>query len=238
MDNKKFLVITPTYNEAENIEQFITSVLKKDVSLLIVDDNSPDGTGDVIKKIKKEISNVYSIHRSGKKGLGSAYKEGFQWAIDNNYEYIIEMDADFSHRMKDLDKLINNADKADLLLGSRYVLGGGSIGWDRKRKLLSSSANLLTKFIIGTSANDITTGFRLYSSHTLKKLNYKNISSDGYAFQIEMFYLYFIEGNSIMEIPIQFEERRLGKSKMSKKIILEALLLIFKLMYKRLNIFR
>ena len=143
------------------------------------------------------------------------------------------MDADFSHRLIDLDKLIENANKADLVLGSRYIPGGGSIGWDRKRKLLSSSANFLTKLVIGTHTKDITSGFRLYSSSSLKTVDYENISSDGYAFQIEMLYLYFIKNMKVIEVPIQFEERRLGKSKMSNKIIYEAIRLLLKLIKKR-----
>ncbi|MDC3404572.1 polyprenol monophosphomannose synthase [Acidimicrobiia bacterium] len=235
MNNKKILVITPTYNEVENIEEFVSLVLKKSVSLLIVDDNSPDGTGKVITELKKQFNNLYSIHRVGRLGLGSAYKEGFQWAINNKFQYVIEMDADFSHRLVDLDELIKNAGESDLILGSRYIPGGGSIGWDRKRKLLSASANLITRLIIGTQTKDITSGFRLYTSSSLNNVDYKSVSSDGYAFQIEMFYLYFIADKKILEIPIQFEERRLGKSKMNNKIIIEALLLLQKLLLKRLN---
>ena len=235
MKNKNILVITPTYNEAGNIEQFISSVLTRNVSLLIVDDNSPDGTGDIIKNLEKQIDSLFSIHRIEKMGLGSAYKEGFRWAIKNGFKYIVEMDADFSHRLIDLDKLIENAEKGDLILGSRYTQGGGSIGWDRKRKLLSSSANLITRLVIGTQTKDITSGFRIYTTSSLTKVNYENVSSDGYAFQIEMFYLYFITNKKVLEVPIQFEERRLGKSKMNNKIIFEAIQLLYKLMIRRIN---
>jgi dolichol-phosphate mannosyltransferase len=233
MKNKNILVITPTYNEADNIDQFISAVLERNVSLLIVDDNSPDGTGDIVKNLKNKYEYLFSIHRKEKLGLGSAYKEGFSWGINNGFQYIIEMDADFSHRLIDLDKLIENANKADLVLGSRYIPGGGSIGWDRKRKLLSLSANFLTKLVIGTHTKDITSGFRLYSSSSLNTVDYENVSSDGYAFQIEMLYLYFIKNMKILEVPIQFEERRLGKSKMSNKIIYEAIQLLLKLIKKR-----
>ena len=235
MKNKNILVITPTYNEADNIDQFISAVLQRNVSLLIVDDNSPDGTGDIVKNLKNKYEYLFSIHRKEKLGLGSAYKEGFSWGIKNGFQYIIEMDADFSHRLIDLDNLIENANKADLVLGSRYIPGGGSIGWDRKRKLLSSSANFLTKLVIGTHTKDITSGFRLYSSSSLNTVDYENVSSDGYAFQIEMLYLYFIKNMKVLEVPIQFEERRLGKSKMSNKIIFEAIQLLLKLIMKRIK---
>ena len=184
MKNKNMLVI-PTYNEADNIDQFISAVLERNVSLLIVD---IDGTGDIVKNLKNKYEYL-SIHRKEKLGLGSAYKEGFGWGIKNGFQYMVEMDADFSHRLIDLDNLIENANKADLVLGSRYIAGGGSIGWDRKRKLLSSSANFLTKLVIGTHTKDITSGFRLYSSSSLNTVDYENVSSDGYAFQIEMLYL-------------------------------------------------
>ena len=235
MKNTNILIITPTYNEAENVEQFISSVLERNVSLLIVDDNSPDGTGDIIKNLENQYDCLFSIHRKEKLGLGSAYKEGFRWAISNGFKYIVEMDADFSHRLIDLDKLIENAEKGDLILGSRYTPGGGSIGWDRKRKLLSYSANLITRLLIGTQIRDITSGFRLYNSSSLNNIKYESVSSDGYAFQIEMFYLYFIANKKVVEIPILFEERRLGKSKMNKKIIYEAIQLLVKLLAKRIN---
>ena len=235
MKNINILVITPTYNEAENIKQFISSVLERNVSLLIVDDNSPDGTGNIIKNLENQYDSLFSIHRMEKLGLGSAYKEGFRWAISNGFEYIVEMDADFSHRIIDLDKLIENAKNGDLILGSRYTPGGGSIGWDKKRKLLSYSANLITRLVIGTQIRDITSGFRIYTSSSLNNIEYESVSSDGYAFQIEMFYLYYITNKKIIEIPILFEERRLGKSKMNKKIISEAIQLLIKLLGKRLD---
>lgn len=236
MKNIDILIITPTYNEAENIEQFVSSVLERNVSLLIVDDNSPDGTGDIIKNLENQYDFLFSIHRIEKLGLGSAYKEGFRWAISNGFKYIVEMDADFSHRLIDLDKLIENSEKGDLILGSRYTPGGGSIGWDRKRKLLSYSANLITRLVIGTQIRDITSGFRIYTTSSLNNIKYESVSSDGYAFQIEMFYLYYIANKKVIEIPILFEERRLGKSKMNKKIISEAIQLLIKLLGKRISI--
>jgi len=148
----------------------------------------------------------------------------------------VEMDADFSHRLIDLDKLIENSEKGDLILGSRYTPGGGSIGWDRKRKLLSYSANLITRLVIGTQIRDITSGFRIYTTSSLNNIKYESVSSDGYAFQIEMFYLYYIANKKVIEIPILFEERRLGKSKMNKKIISEAIQLLIKLLGKRISI--
>lgn len=224
--NKKFLVITPTYNEIDNIEFFINSILEKPLSLLIIDDNSPDGTGRLVNNIKSKYKNLFSIHRDSKQGLGSAYREGFDWAIDNNYQFVVEMDADFSHRMIDLDSLIREAESSDLTIGSRYIKGGGSEGWDKKRKLLSYIANLVTKKIIGTIVNDLTSGFRVYNTSSLKNIGYEKIKSDGYSFQIEMVYLYYINKKTIKEVPILFEERRLGSSKMSKEIIFEAVKLL------------
>ena len=227
MKKKNLLVIVPTYNESENITSFINLILKKDLDLLIVDDNSPDNTGIIVNELIKKYNNLYQISRKQKLGLGSAYKEGFKWAINNNYSHIVIMDADFSHRFLDLDKLILIIDDTDLLLGSRYITGGGSEGWDWKRKLLSSLANKISRTIIGTKLNDLTTGFRIYNASTLSTTNFEDVTSDGYAFQIEMVNLFLEKKRFIKEVPIIFEERRLGKSKMDKKIIIEALILLF-----------
>jgi len=232
MSNKSVLVITPTYNESENIKSFINKIIKKDLSLLIIDDNSPDGTSEIVRSLQNEFKNLYLIIREKKLGLGSAYKEGFSWGIDNGFKNLVEMDADFSHRMVDLDKLISSIESADLILGSRYVNGGGSIGWDNKRKLLSKYANLISKFVIRTKVNDLTTGFRVYTASSLKLVKYGAVKSDGYAFQIEMVSLYLNNKFNVKEVPIIFEERRLGKSKMSWKIILEAAVLLTKIFLK------
>ena len=237
MKKNNLLVIVPTYNEAENINSFINLILKKDLDLLIIDDNSPDNTGKIVNELIKSFPNLYKIDRNKKLGLGSAYKEGFKWAINNDYSHIVTMDADFSHRFNDLDNLIAELNSADLILGSRYVLYGGSEGWDWKRKLLSLSANKVSKTIIGTKLNDLTTGFRIYNTKALKTTKFENVSTDGYAFQIEMVYLFLDNRKLIKEVPIIFEERRLGKSKMNDRIIFEALILLFRFMILRIKKF-
>ena len=232
---ENILIITPTFNEKENIEPFINSVMGLDLSLLIVDDNSPDKTYEVVKKLQKKYKNLFLIQRAKKLGLGSAYKEGFDWGIEKKYDYIIEMDADFSHRFEDLTNMISHIDDYDFILGSRYVYGGGSEGWDYKRKMLSLKANQLTKKIIKTNINDLTTGFRIYKVDSLSKLNYSNLISDGYSFQIEMAYLFIKYNFKINEVPIIFLESRLGKSKMSWKIIIEAFKTLLYLYFQRIK---
>ena len=227
MGMSNFLVITPTFNEIENIESFIDKISELNLDLLIVDDNSPDGTGEFVNEKIKQYENLYLLSRESKQGLGSAYRMGFDWALDKAYKYVIQMDADFSHRINDLVKLIENIDDLDILIGSRYVSGGNTTGWSLRRKLLSSFANKLSRLLIGGKIRDMTSGFRIYSEKSLNLIPYNNITSDGYSFQIEMT-LRCVEKNlSIKEVPIIFNERRVGKSKMSKKIIVEALIFLF-----------
>ena len=220
------LTIIPTYNEADNIEEFIEEVSKLDISILFVDDNSPDGTGEIIKKKSLNNDQIYLIERPSKLGLGSAYRDGFSWGIEKNFKFFIEMDADFSHQFKDLEKILSISQNHDLVIGSRYVNGGGSRGWDTKRKLLSSFANKASRLILRTNIRDLTSGFRCYSLNALEKINFSSTLSDGYSFQIEMSLRSIENKLSIKEVPIIFNERRLGKSKMSKRIVLEALLFL------------
>lgn len=231
--NDKVLVVTPTYNEAENINHYCNAILDLNLDLLIVDDCSPDKTYEIIQELQKKNKKLFMILRSEKKGLGSAYKEGFEWALNQNYDFIVEMDADFSHRIEDLERMLLNKNAADLILGSRYIDGGGSHGWDIKRKTLSYVANLVTKIIIGTDVRDLTTGFRIYKSEKLKQTNFNNIKSDGYSFQIEMVNLFLKKTYTILEVPIIFYERRLGKSKMNYTIIIEAFTTLFSLFLNR-----
>jgi len=220
------LVIIPTYNEKENIYDFINEICKYDVSVLIVDDNSPDGTGEIVKKLSLVSDQVNLLSRNSKQGLGSAYRDGFKWGIEKYYKYFIEMDADYSHRFEDLDQLLAESHLQDVVIGSRYISGGGSEGWDMKRKILSRAANKISRVVLKSNIQDMTSGFRCYSVHALSLINFQNTNSDGYSFQIEMT-LRSIEKNlSIKEVPIIFNERRLGKSKMSKRIVLEALLFL------------
>ena len=231
------LVVIPTYNEIDNIEDFVNQIIKFNVDILIVDDNSPDGTGDLVQKLSENLSQVNLLKRSGKLGLGSAYREGFKWGLNEGYKYLIEMDADFSHSFSDLNNILQNSKNFDVVIGSRYIPGGGSNGWDFKRKLLSSYANKLSKVLLRSKINDMTSGFRSYSSEALNEINYFSTKSDGYSFQIEMTIRSIEKKLSIKEVPIIFTERSLGNSKMSKKIVYEAFLFLLNNGVKRwLNI--
>ena len=227
------LVIIPTYNEIDNIEEFIIQISNFDVSVLIVDDNSPDGTGKVVEDISKINKKIKLMKRSEKLGLGSAYRDGFKWGLDKGYSYLLEMDADFSHRFEDLVKILEASSSADMIIGSRYIEEGGSIGWDTRRKMLSSFANKLSKFLLKTKINDMTSGFRCYSNKALFEISYATTKYDGYAFQVEMSARAVQKQLSIKEVPIIFNERRLGNSKMSKKIVYEAFLYLVKNGMKR-----
>ena len=231
------LVVIPTYNEIDNIEDFVNQIIKINVDILIVDDNSPDGTGDLVQKLSENLSQVNLLKRSGKLGLGSAYRDGFKWGLNEGYKYLIEMDADFSHSFSDLNNILQNSKNFDVVIGSRYIPGGGSNGWDFKRKLLSSYANKLSKVLLRSNINDMTSGFRSYSSEALNEINYFSTKSDGYSFQIEMTIRSIEKKLSIKEVPIIFTERSLGNSKMSKKIAYEAFLFLLNNGVKRwLNI--
>ena len=222
------LVIVPTYNEVKNIEKFLKELLQFDVSVLVVDDNSPDGTSDVVSKLLENYENIYLKNRSAKLGLGSAYRDGFKWGLEKNFNYLIEMDADFSHRFTDLESILNSSNSSDVVIGSRYIRGGGSSGWDFKRKLLSKYANLISMLLLRSHVRDMTSGFRCYNSKTLELIEYYNTSTNGYSFQIEMTLRSVVKKLNILEIPILFTERELGNSKMSQNIVLEALSFLLK----------
>ena len=234
MGKSNYLVITPTFNEIENIDLFINKILDLHLDILIVDDNSPDGTGKFVNNKKEQFKNLHLLSRESKQGLGSAYRMGFDWAIDKEYEYVIQMDADFSHRINDLIRLIEFDQDFDILIGSRYVPGGNTTGWSSRRKLLSFLANKLSKFLVGGNINDLTSGFRIYSQESLNTIPYNDITSDGYSFQIEMTSLFINTSLNYIETPITFEERRQGQSKMNFGIILEASIKIFSIFLKRI----
>ena len=227
------LVVIPTYNEIDNIPDFVSEISKFNVSVLFVDDNSPDGTGELISKISESNPKINILNRPSKQGLGSAYRDGFGWGIEKGYEFFIEMDADFSHRFDDLKNILEVSPNFDLIIGSRYVSGGGSQGWDFKRKLLSSTANSTSRILLRSQVKDMTSGFRCYSKKSLNEIKYQQTQSDGYSFQIEMTLRCVEKKLSIKEVPIIFNERRVGKSKMSKKIIVEALIFLFNNGFKR-----
>ena len=229
MDYQKYIIIIPTYNEKSNIKKLIPILKKYNLHVLVVDDNSPDNTAVEVKHLITKFDHIYLLERSSKQGLGSAYREGFKFALDKGYEYLIQMDADFSHTVKDLISMIKQSNEFDLVIGSRYIKGGETIGWNKSRKLLSKTANLYSRFLCGYKIYDSTSGFRIYSSKALISNNYQKTKSDGYGFQIEMTFRSFVKDLKIIEVPINFHERREGKSKMSRKIIFEAIFLVIRL---------
>ncbi len=232
------LVIIPTYNEKENIHDIISYVfgLKKKFDILIVDDNSPDGTANIVKEMQKTYPNrLFLLEREKKEGLGKAYIAGFKWALTHDYDYIFEMDADFSHPPGDLIKLLSilENDEADMSIGSRYLKGKiNVINWDLKRILLSYFASLYVRIITGIPVNDTTAGFVGYKKKVLEAIDFDKIEFVGYAFQIEMKYKTWKKGFVIKEIPIIFTDRIKGKSKMNGSIITEAIWGVIKMRFK------
>ena len=229
----KLLVVIPTYNEKENIVKLIPEILKLNLCVLIVDDNSPDKTADTVNNFFKNNKNVNVLKRKQKLGLGSAYRDGFNWGIKNNFNYLVEMDADFSHQVNDLKKMIENKSENRLVIGSRYIPGGEIVGWSKRRELLSKFANKFVKFLTSSKVNDSTSGFRIYSKQVLEKIDYSKTTSNGYSFQIEMTLIAVDKGIDVIEVPITFLEREIGKSKMNYKIILEALKYLLFLKFKK-----
>ena len=215
------LVVIPTYNESESIGEILNGLKNLDVDVLVIDDGSPDGTADIVKQ-----HNVEVVERAGKLGLGSAYRTGFSMAIQRGYTYIIEMDADGSHQVKDLETMMEWIGSADLLIGSRWVSDGSIENWSKFREYLSKSANVYANLLLSLGVRDTTSGFRIYTSALLKKMEISTIRSEGYCFQIEMTRRAISRGGSIAEVPITFIERTHGKSKMSFAIALEAVVRI------------
>lgn len=231
------LVIIPTYNEKENVENIIRCVfsLKPAFDILIIEDNSPDGTADIIKELQKEFPQLHMIERKGKLGLGTAYITGFQWALDQGYQYIFEMDADFSHNPRDLIRLYEACVKgADMSVGSRYVTGVNVVNWPMSRVLLSYFASKYVRIITGMKVHDATAGFVCYTRKVLETINLDKIRFKGYAFQIEMKFTTSTLGFHIQEVPIIFTDRTLGTSKMSKGIIKEAVLGVVTMKFRAL----
>lgn len=215
------LVVIPTYNEVESIGAILDGLKNLDVDVLVIDDGSPDGTADLVRKHKIEV-----IERDGKQGLGSAYRTGFLIGITRGYTYIIEMDADGSHQINDLETIMKWIGSAELLIGSRWVTDGGIANWSKFREYLSRSANAYANLLLSLGVKDTTSGFRIYTTELLKRMDISTIRSEGYCFQIEMTRRAIACGGSIAEVPITFIERVHGKSKMSFAIALEAVLRI------------
>jgi dolichol-phosphate mannosyltransferase len=231
------LVIIPTYNERENIEKMIHTVFSLDIpfDILVVDDGSPDGTATIVKKLQNQYSgNLHLVERSGKLGLGTAYVHGFKWALDRGFEFIFEMDCDFSHDPKDLVRLYEACidEKADLVIGSRYKSGVNVVNWPMGRVLMSYFASVYVRFITGMNIRDTTAGFKCYRAEVLRKIDIDNISFKGYAFQIEMKFRTWRKGFKIFEVPIIFTDRREGVSKMSGGIFKEAVFGVIQLKLK------
>jgi dolichol-phosphate mannosyltransferase len=227
----KTLVVTPTYNEAENIEAIIQAVLAQDsnIEILVVDDNSPDGTAKIVERLATGSPRIHLLQRQGKMGLGTAYVAGFKYALERDFDFILEMDADFSHNPEEIPRFVSRMDECDLVLGSRYSNGVRVVNWPIRRLVLSYSANLYTRVITGMPVKDATSGFKCFRRRVLESINLDAIHSNGYAFQIEMTFLAWKKGFRIGEHPIIFVDRRSGVSKMSKSIVYEAAFIVWTL---------
>lgn len=233
----KSLVIIPTYNEADNVSAIIDEVLKQDKSLevLIVDDNSPDGTSEIVEKKQKKNNKIHLLKRAGKMGLGSAYVAGFKYALEHSFDYIFEMDADFSHDPAVIPDMLEEIKDNDLVIGSRYLGGINVVNWPLRRLMLSFFAAHYVRFITGMPINDPTGGFKCFRRNVLETIDLDKILSDGYSFQIEMNFRTWRKKFKIKEIPIVFTDRRSGQSKMSKKIVREAVFVVWKLQFLHLK---
>ncbi|MBT8383600.1 MAG: polyprenol monophosphomannose synthase [Ignavibacteria bacterium] len=230
----KTLVIIPTYNELENLPKLLPEVFSQEenINVLIVDDNSPDGTAEYVEEEMKNNKRLHIIKRNSKLGLGTAYIAGFKYALENGYDYVLEMDADFSHDPDEIENFLREIQNQDLVIGSRYRNGVNVINWPMSRLLLSWFANLYTKFITGMPIKDATGGFKCFRRQVLEAIDLDEVKSNGYAFQIEMNFKVWKKGFRIKEMPIIFVDRMKGMSKMSKKIVREAIIMVWKLRLK------
>ena len=231
MEVVQTLIVIPTYNEAENIENLAGKILDltpNKVHILFVDDQSPDGTGKIAANLCQETSRVHLLQRNKKSGLGSAYVEGFQWGLKKKYDQFIQMDADFSHKPSDLTTILELLKTNDGVIGSRYIKNGGTKNWSLGRRFLSKGGNVYARLILGTPIQDFTGGFNGWRRSVLDTIELSSLRSDGYSFQIELKHRAFNHQFHLKEFPILFEDRQIGKSKMSRRIILEALFRIWK----------
>ena len=232
-DSYRSLIVLPTFNERENLEPIVAAILAQspDIDVLVVDDNSPDGTGDIADRLAQAEPRVQVMHRAEKRGLGTAYIEGFLWALAREYEFIFEMDADFSHDPADLVRLRARllSREADVAVGSRWVPGGGTRNWSFLRTFISRGGSWYARFILGIPVTDLTSGFKCFGRHVLEHLDLQTVRSNGYAFQVEMNYRCHLAGFRIAEVPILFVDRRVGKSKMGSHIVTEAMVVVLRL---------
>jgi dolichol-phosphate mannosyltransferase len=227
----KALVIIPTYNERENVEPLLARIFAEGLPLevLIVDDNSPDGTGAIADQVAARDPRVHVIHRPGKQGLGSAYVAGFRYALARDYDAVFEMDADFSHSPDSLGEFLREIEGADIVLGSRYLRGVTVVNWPLSRLILSYAANVYSRVITGMRVKDLTGGFKCYRRGVLEAIDWDRVRSDGYAFQIEITFKAWRKGFKIREIPILFVDRLAGESKMNRRIVWEAAWMVWRL---------
>ncbi len=232
----KILAISPTYNEKKNIAELISRItlIPVEMDLLIIDDNSPDGTADIVKSYMVENKHIYILEREKKLGLGTAYCEGFKWALDKGYDLIVQIDADLSHNPDDIPRMVEMSKSADLVIGSRYIDGVNVVNWPMRRLLLSFGANLYAKIFIRFPIKDSTGGFKCFKRDVLESIDLSKIYSEGYSFQIEMNFLTWIKGFKVLEIPIVFTDRTVGESKMNRAIVIEAILMVPKLFIKKI----
>ncbi|MBI4711047.1 MAG: polyprenol monophosphomannose synthase [Candidatus Omnitrophica bacterium] len=227
----KTLAIIPTYNEKENLAELIPCLFTSvpDIHLLVVDDNSPDGTGRFVQEMALQDPRIFLLSRPAKEGLGRAYVAGFQWALARGYDVMITLDGDMSHHPSYIPAMLNEISQADLVVGSRWIQGGGIRDWSLYRVLLSRGASLYARLVLGLAVKDLTGGFNCYRRSVLEAVGPKNIHADGYGFQIEMKYRALQQGFRLKEVPIVFPDRQKGKSKISRRIVLEAIVLVWKL---------
>ena len=224
----KTLIVTPTYNERKNIRELVLKLfeLNPDFHILVVDDSSPDGTAEIVEELQTDCTNLHLLSRNEKGGLGSAYIAGFNFALERDYEVIVQMDADMSHDPKDVPLLIEAIENADLSIGSRYISGINVVNWPLQRLIISYGANIYTRFVTRLPVKDATGGFKCWRREVLEAINLDGIRSQGYSFQIEMTYRAWLKGFRITEIPIIFVDRTVGESKMTRSIMLEAAVMI------------
>lgn len=222
---QRVALVLPTYNERENLPSLLKAIqaLSTPIHVIVVDDNSPDGTGALADGLAARDGRVKVLHRAAKEGLGKAYLAGFAWALARGYDLVLEMDADFSHDPKYLPALLERAKEADLVLGSRNVPGGGTVNWGAGRKLISRGGSLYARTILGIPVRDLTGGFKCFRRRVLESIDLGSVECSGYAFQIELTYRTLKKGFTVAEVPIVFVDRRVGHSKMSRRIVLEAL---------------
>ena len=222
------LVLVPTYNERENVRRIVARVRAAvpEAEVMVIDDNSPDGTGQVADELAAADPRVYVLHRAGKEGLGAAYLAGFAWALESGYDAAVEMDADGSHQPEQLRALLVAAEDADVVIGSRWVRGGSVVNWPAHRKVLSVGANLYTRILLAMPVSDATSGYRVYRASTLRRLDLESVRSQGYCFQVDMTRRAIKQGLVVVEVPIEFVERAVGYSKMSQDIVRESLIRI------------